>query len=109
VRHNLSLSLSNLLQLLRLQNEAVEQFVIKVDACLRRRNEREKLNSILSRIESYDVLESNNDEVEKVMARLLARHHTRRESVEFPAPSYQIKLIFHFRSLIKCDRSTAAS
>ncbi|RWS06711.1 pleckstriny domain-containing family G member 5-like protein [Dinothrombium tinctorium] len=48
------------------QNQAVERFVYKVDATLRRRNEEEKLASIAKRIESYDVFDTSNDEVEKV-------------------------------------------
>ncbi|XP_074601132.1 uncharacterized protein LOC141855126 isoform X1 [Brevipalpus obovatus] len=48
-------------------NESVERFVSRVDACLRHHSDRAKLESIVSRIESYDALDSSNDEVEKVL------------------------------------------
>ncbi|XP_025016475.1 uncharacterized protein LOC107361773 isoform X2 [Tetranychus urticae] len=52
---------------LKSMNYSVEKFVCQVDACLRRRHDMEKLASIVSRIESYDALDSSNDEVEKVL------------------------------------------
>lgn len=51
-----------------LQNENVERFVVSVDTTLCKRNQLEKLNLISKRIESYDAIESNNDEVDKVSA-----------------------------------------
>ena len=48
------------------QNESVERFVYGVDANLRRQHEQQKLSSIVSRIESYDAIDCNNDEAEKV-------------------------------------------
>jgi len=49
-----------------LQNNIVERFVGRVDSTLTRKHEKEKLAGIVNRIESYDAIESNNDEVEKV-------------------------------------------
>lgn len=51
---------------LEVMNESVERFVSGVDACLRHHSDRAKLESIVSRIESYGAMETNNDEVEKV-------------------------------------------
>ncbi|XP_076318528.1 pleckstrin homology domain-containing family G member 5-like isoform X2 [Tachypleus tridentatus] len=48
-------------------NECVENFVCLVDSTLRQQHERERLASILNRIESYDGIESINDELEKMM------------------------------------------
>ncbi|XP_076315222.1 uncharacterized protein LOC143227830 [Tachypleus tridentatus] len=48
-------------------NECVENFVCVVDSTLRQHHERERLASILNRIESYDAIENNNDELEKIM------------------------------------------
>ncbi|XP_053210054.1 pleckstrin homology domain-containing family G member 5-like isoform X11 [Panonychus citri] len=52
---------------LKQMNDSVERFVCRVDACLRRRHDQERLASIVSRIESYDAFESSNDEIEKVL------------------------------------------
>ena len=38
-----------------------------VDSALRRLHEQEKLSTILNRIESYEAIESSNDEAEKVI------------------------------------------
>ncbi|XP_023227591.1 uncharacterized protein LOC111628101 [Centruroides sculpturatus] len=49
-------------------NECVENFVCGVDATLRQRHEQERLASIIGRIESYKLsIESNNDELEKII------------------------------------------
>ena len=40
--------------------------MVSVDSTLCKRNQLEKLNLISKRIESYDAIESNNDEVDKV-------------------------------------------
>ena len=40
--------------------------MVSVDSSLCKRNQLEKLNLISKRIESYDAIESNNDEVDKV-------------------------------------------
>ncbi|XP_076361468.1 uncharacterized protein LOC143252742 isoform X2 [Tachypleus tridentatus] len=48
-------------------NECVENFVSIVDTTIRQQHERERLASILSRIESYDGIENSNDELEKMM------------------------------------------
>lgn len=42
--------------------------MVSVDSTLCKRNQLEKLNLISKRIESYDAIESNNDEVDKVSA-----------------------------------------
>ncbi|RWS31082.1 pleckstriny domain-containing family G member 5-like protein, partial [Leptotrombidium deliense] len=47
------------------QKDALKQMVF--DATLRRRNDAERLASVANRIESYDVFDTNNDEVEKVL------------------------------------------
>ncbi|CAG2109422.1 unnamed protein product, partial [Medioppia subpectinata] len=52
---------------LKRMNECVERFVYGVDATLRRQHEQQKLSSIVSRIESYDVIDCNNDEAEKLL------------------------------------------
>ncbi|CAN7987000.1 unnamed protein product, partial [Ixodes hexagonus] len=48
-------------------NDCVESFVFAVDGRLRQRHELERLKSIISRIESYDPFDINNDEVEKAL------------------------------------------
>ena len=48
-------------------NECVEQFVLSVDASLRQRHEEERLAWIASRIESYDAIDVNSDEIEKLV------------------------------------------
>ena len=44
--------------------------MISVDSSLCKRNQLEKLSLISKRIESYDAIESNNDEVDKVRKNL---------------------------------------
>ncbi|KAI1309388.1 Pleckstrin homology domain-containing family G member 5 [Halotydeus destructor] len=52
---------------LKRMNESVEQFVLAVDASLRQRHEEEKLACVVSRIESYDVIDCGlGEEIEKV-------------------------------------------
>lgn len=38
----------------------------RVDSSLTRKHEKEKLATVVNRIESYDALDTNNDEIEKV-------------------------------------------
>ncbi|CAG2161321.1 unnamed protein product [Oppiella nova] len=52
---------------LKRMNECVERFVYGVDATLRRQHEQQKLSSIVTRIESYDVIDCSNDEAEKLL------------------------------------------
>ncbi|XP_054164532.1 pleckstrin homology domain-containing family G member 5-like [Oppia nitens] len=52
---------------LKNMNECVERFVYGVDAALRRQHEQQKLASIVTRIESYDAIDCNNDEADKLL------------------------------------------
>lgn len=51
---------------LKRMNEYVEQFVLTVDASLRRKHEEDRLCWIASRIESYEAIDISSDEIEKV-------------------------------------------
>ncbi|XP_022244433.1 rho guanine nucleotide exchange factor scd1-like [Limulus polyphemus] len=46
---------------------SMETFVLSVDTIMLRQNERKRLDSICGRIESYDVVDNNNEELEKAM------------------------------------------
>ncbi|XP_076308557.1 pleckstrin homology domain-containing family G member 5-like [Tachypleus tridentatus] len=45
----------------------MESFVQTVDSIMLRQNEKKRLVSIINRIESYDVIDSNNEELDKAM------------------------------------------
>ncbi|XP_046442623.1 pleckstrin homology domain-containing family G member 5-like isoform X5 [Daphnia pulex] len=47
--------------------QSVESFVGQVNSALRQRHEQERLREILSRIESYDVVETKDEEVERLV------------------------------------------
>uniref|UniRef100_A0A0P5ERJ1 Pleckstrin domain-containing family G member n=1 Tax=Daphnia magna TaxID=35525 RepID=A0A0P5ERJ1_9CRUS len=47
--------------------QSVESFVGQVNSALRQRHEQERLREILSRIESYDVVEAKDEEVERLV------------------------------------------
>ena len=49
------------------QIQGVESFVSQVNSALRQRHEQERLREILSRIESYDVVETKDEEVERLV------------------------------------------
>ena len=66
----LSLSLSSLdgkIKTTTKQIQGVESFVSQVNSALRQRHEQERLREILSRIESYDVVETKDEEVERLV------------------------------------------
>ncbi|XP_076365471.1 pleckstrin homology domain-containing family G member 5-like isoform X11 [Tachypleus tridentatus] len=46
---------------------SIEMFVLSVDTIMLRQNEKKRLDSICDRIESYDVIDNNNEELEKAM------------------------------------------
>lgn len=56
---------------LRPQISSVERFIHHVNACMRQRQERQRLAAVVSRIDAYEVVEGSNDEVDKVGGRVL--------------------------------------
>lgn len=48
------------------QIDSVERFIHHVNACMRQRQERQRLAAVVSRIDAYEVVEGSNDEVDKV-------------------------------------------
>lgn len=44
----------------------MERFIHHVNACMRQRQERQRLAAVVSRIDAYEVVEGSNDEVDKV-------------------------------------------
>lgn len=46
----------------------MERFIHHVNACMRQRQERQRLAAVVSRIDAYEVVEGSNDEVDKVGA-----------------------------------------
>ena len=48
------------------QIEKVDRFVLQVNTVMHQRAEHERLSMIIDRIEAYDVIETQNDEVQKV-------------------------------------------
>lgn len=44
----------------------MERFIHHVNACMRQRQERQRLAGVVSRIDAYEVVEGSNDEVDKV-------------------------------------------
>uniref|UniRef100_A0A8I3PWY5 Pleckstrin homology and RhoGEF domain containing G5 n=1 Tax=Canis lupus familiaris TaxID=9615 RepID=A0A8I3PWY5_CANLF len=51
------------------QIDSVERFIHHVNACMRQRQERQRLAAVVSRIDAYEVVEGSNDEVDKVGGR----------------------------------------
>lgn len=49
-----------------LQINSVERFIHHVNACMRQRQERQRLAAVVTRIDAYEVVEGSNDEVDKV-------------------------------------------
>ncbi|KAG1682690.1 Pleckstrin y domain-containing family G member 5 [Nymphon striatum] len=47
------------------ENLSVQDFVESVNSTIRQKHEQARLSNIIDRIESYDVLESNNDDIDK--------------------------------------------
>ncbi|XP_042637125.1 pleckstrin homology domain-containing family G member 5 [Orycteropus afer afer] len=50
---------------------SVERFIHHVNACMRQRQERQRLAAVVSRIDSYEVVEGSNDEVDKLLKEFL--------------------------------------
>uniref|UniRef100_A0A8C5KUM0 Pleckstrin homology domain containing, family G (with RhoGef domain) member 5 n=1 Tax=Jaculus jaculus TaxID=51337 RepID=A0A8C5KUM0_JACJA len=50
---------------------SVERFIHHVNACMRQRQERQRLAAVLSRIDAYEVVEGSNDEVDKLLKEFL--------------------------------------
>ncbi|XP_034527039.1 pleckstrin homology domain-containing family G member 5 isoform X3 [Ailuropoda melanoleuca] len=46
--------------------DSVERFIHHVNACMRQRQERQRLAAVVSRIDAYEVVEGSNDEVDKM-------------------------------------------
>lgn len=44
----------------------MERFIHHVNACMRQRQERQRLAAVVSRIDAYEAVEGSNDEVDKV-------------------------------------------
>ncbi|XP_031235464.1 pleckstrin homology domain-containing family G member 5 isoform X3 [Mastomys coucha] len=49
----------------------VESFIHHVNSCMRQRQERQRLAGVVSRIDAYEVVESSNDEVDKLLKEFL--------------------------------------
>uniref|UniRef100_A0A8C2M0Y3 Pleckstrin homology domain containing, family G (with RhoGef domain) member 5 n=2 Tax=Cricetulus griseus TaxID=10029 RepID=A0A8C2M0Y3_CRIGR len=50
---------------------SVERFIHHVNACMRQRQERQRLAGVVSRIDAYEVVEGSNDEVDKLLKEFL--------------------------------------
>ncbi|XP_045402216.1 pleckstrin homology domain-containing family G member 5 isoform X2 [Lemur catta] len=50
---------------------SVERFIHHVNACMRQRQERQRLAAVASRIDAYEVVEGSNDEVDKLLKEFL--------------------------------------
>ncbi|XP_057639505.1 pleckstrin homology domain-containing family G member 5 isoform X3 [Chionomys nivalis] len=50
---------------------SVECFIHHVNACMRQRQERQRLAGVVSRIDAYEVVEGSNDEVDKLLKEFL--------------------------------------
>ncbi|XP_060057334.1 pleckstrin homology domain-containing family G member 5 isoform X2 [Erinaceus europaeus] len=51
--------------------DSVECFIHHVNACMRQRQERQRLAAVVSRIDAYEVVEGSNDEVDKLLKEFL--------------------------------------
>nr|XP_035920448.1 pleckstrin homology domain-containing family G member 5 isoform X7 [Halichoerus grypus] len=51
--------------------DSVERFIHHVNACMRQRQERQRLAAVGSRIDAYEVVEGSNDEVDKLLKEFL--------------------------------------
>uniref|UniRef100_A0A2K6JTT4 Pleckstrin homology and RhoGEF domain containing G5 n=1 Tax=Rhinopithecus bieti TaxID=61621 RepID=A0A2K6JTT4_RHIBE len=51
--------------------DSVERFIHHVNACMRQRQERQRLAAVVSRIDAYEVVESSSDEVDKLLKEFL--------------------------------------
>ncbi|GAB1289290.1 Pleckstrin homology domain-containing family G member 5 [Apodemus speciosus] len=50
---------------------SVDRFIHHVNACMRQRQERQRLAGVVSRIDAYEVVEGSNDEVDKLLKEFL--------------------------------------
>ncbi|XP_036317008.1 pleckstrin homology domain-containing family G member 5 isoform X6 [Pipistrellus kuhlii] len=50
---------------------SVERFIHHVNACMRQRQERQRLAAVVSRIDAYEAVEGSNDEVDKLLKEFL--------------------------------------
>ncbi|XP_015446905.1 pleckstrin homology domain-containing family G member 5 isoform X2 [Pteropus alecto] len=50
---------------------SVERFIHHVNACMRQRQERQRLAAVVTRIDAYEVVEGSNDEVDKLLKEFL--------------------------------------
>ncbi|KAM9241518.1 pleckstrin homology domain-containing family G member 5 isoform 2-T2 [Dugong dugon] len=50
---------------------SVERFIHHVNACMRQRQERQRLAAVVSRVDAYEVVEGSNDEVDKLLKEFL--------------------------------------
>ncbi|XP_008532911.2 pleckstrin homology domain-containing family G member 5 isoform X3 [Equus przewalskii] len=50
---------------------SVERFIHHVNACMRQRQERQRLAAVVSRIDAYEVVEGSSDEVDKLLREFL--------------------------------------
>uniref|UniRef100_A0A673TJN8 Pleckstrin homology and RhoGEF domain containing G5 n=1 Tax=Suricata suricatta TaxID=37032 RepID=A0A673TJN8_SURSU len=51
--------------------DSVERFIHHVNACMRQRQERQRLAAVVSRIDAYEAVEGSNDEVDKLLKEFL--------------------------------------
>ncbi|XP_014639311.1 PREDICTED: pleckstrin homology domain-containing family G member 5 isoform X2 [Ceratotherium simum simum] len=51
--------------------DSVERFIHHVNACMRQRQERQRLAAVVSRIDAYEVVEGSSDEVDKLLREFL--------------------------------------
>ncbi|XP_058408754.1 pleckstrin homology domain-containing family G member 5 isoform X2 [Diceros bicornis minor] len=51
--------------------DSVERFIHHVNACMRQRQERQRLAVVVSRIDAYEVVEGSSDEVDKLLREFL--------------------------------------
>ncbi|XP_045857077.1 pleckstrin homology domain-containing family G member 5 isoform X6 [Meles meles] len=51
--------------------DSTERFIHHVNACMRQRQERQRLAAVVSRIDAYEVVEGSNDEVDKLLKEFL--------------------------------------
>uniref|UniRef100_A0A8C7AIN4 Pleckstrin homology and RhoGEF domain containing G5 n=1 Tax=Neovison vison TaxID=452646 RepID=A0A8C7AIN4_NEOVI len=51
--------------------DSAERFIHHVNACMRQRQERQRLAAVVSRIDAYEVVEGSNDEVDKLLKEFL--------------------------------------
>ncbi|KAG8505551.1 Pleckstrin homology domain-containing family G member 5, partial [Galemys pyrenaicus] len=50
---------------------SVERFIHHVNACMRQRQERQRLAAVLGRVDAYEVVEGGSDEVDKILKEFL--------------------------------------